>query len=182
MTQRGSVCIYEGEELGLIEADIAFEDLQDPYGIQFWPEFKGRDGCRTPMVWDAEKPQAGFSTAQKTWLPIPDNHKLRAVDTQVGKPASVLEHYRRFLSFRRQYPAFAKGDIAFQPVEGEVLTYTRTLGNETVLCVFNMSATPAVSTLPEGNWQVLEGHGFDSRLNGDSLELPAWGAFFARYA
>ncbi|WP_266096800.1 alpha-amylase family glycosyl hydrolase, partial [Acinetobacter baumannii] len=47
---RGSVCIYQGEELGLSEANLAFEDLQDPYGIRFWPEFKGRDGCRTPMV------------------------------------------------------------------------------------------------------------------------------------
>ncbi len=52
MTLRGSVCLYQGEELGLTEADLAYQDLQDPYGIQFWPEFKGRDGCRTPMVWD----------------------------------------------------------------------------------------------------------------------------------
>ncbi len=64
MTQRGSVCIYEGEELGLTEADIAFEDLQDPYGIQFWPEFKGRDGCRTPMVWDAATRRQAFHLRQ----------------------------------------------------------------------------------------------------------------------
>jgi len=54
MCLRGSVCLYQGEELGLPEAEIAFEDLQDPYGIQFWPEFKGRDGCRTPMVWETD--------------------------------------------------------------------------------------------------------------------------------
>ena len=57
MSLRGSVCLYQGEELGLTEADLAFEDLQDPYGIRFWPEFKGRDGCRTPMVWDSQAPQ-----------------------------------------------------------------------------------------------------------------------------
>ena len=50
---RGSICLYQGEELGLEEADIAFEDLRDPYGIRFWPAFKGRDGCRTPMVWES---------------------------------------------------------------------------------------------------------------------------------
>ena len=55
MALRGSVCIYQGEELGLPEAELRFEDLQDPYGIEFWPEFKGRDGCRTPMVWDADR-------------------------------------------------------------------------------------------------------------------------------
>lgn len=49
MCLRGSVCIYQGEELGLPEAEVGFEDLQDPYGIQFWPEYKGRDGCRTPL-------------------------------------------------------------------------------------------------------------------------------------
>ena len=57
MCLRGSVCIYQGEELGLTEADLAFEDLQDPYGIEFWPEFKGRDGCRTPMVWKKQQPK-----------------------------------------------------------------------------------------------------------------------------
>ena len=182
MTQRGSVCIYQGEELGLTEADIAFEDLQDPYGIQFWPEFKGRDGCRTPMVWDSKTAQAGFSSAQKTWLPIPVEHILKAVDTQQGDDTSVLEHYRRFLAFRRQHPAFAKGDIVFHPVQGNVLVYTRTLGNETVLCVFNMSTEPAGAVLPGGQWQTLDGHGFASDIKDDHVELPAWGAYFARHA
>jgi alpha-glucosidase len=182
LTQRGSVCIYEGEELGLTEADIAFEDLQDPYGIQFWPEFKGRDGCRTPMVWDAGHAQAGFSTSEKTWLPIPAEHKARAVSTQVGNDASVLEHYRRFLSFRKQHPSFAKGGIEFLPVSDSVVGYTRSKGNETIVCFFNLSPAAATAALPDGNWEVLEGHGFESSLNGRNIELPAWGAFFARYA
>ena len=67
---RGSVCLYQGEELGLTEAEFAFEDLRTPTAIAFWPEFKGRDGCRTPMVWDADKPNAGFSSANRTWLPV----------------------------------------------------------------------------------------------------------------
>ena len=79
---RGSVCMYQGEELGLGEAEVAFEDLQDPYGITFWPNFKGRDGCRTPMPWDAsDAEQAGFSTT-KPWLPVGDAHKVAAVSTQ----------------------------------------------------------------------------------------------------
>ena len=72
MCLRGSVCIYQGEELGLPEADVAFEDLQDPYGIEFWPEFKGRDGCRTPMVWESSNQNGGFSAA-KPWLPVAQN-------------------------------------------------------------------------------------------------------------
>jgi alpha-glucosidase len=182
LTQRGSVCIYQGEELGLTEADIAFEDLQDPYGIQFWPEFKGRDGCRTPMVWDDHAMQAGFSTASKTWLPIPVEHVLRSVNTQLGKPDSVLEHYRRFLAFRRQYPAFAKGDITFHEAGDDQLVYTRAFGNEKLLCVFNMNADATSVPLPTGEWIGLDGHGFESAVNDNKVELPAWGAYFARHA
>ncbi|TJV90224.1 MAG: alpha-glucosidase, partial [Mesorhizobium sp.] len=76
---RGSICLYQGEELGLEEAELALEDLRDPYGIRFWPGFKGRDGCRTPMVWEKGAENAGFSTG-KPWLPIPESHRARAVD------------------------------------------------------------------------------------------------------
>ena len=74
LSLRGSVCIYQGEELGLTEADIPFEKLQDPYGIAFWPEFKGRDGCRTPMPWTAQEKFGGFSTVEP-WLPFPEEHR-----------------------------------------------------------------------------------------------------------
>ena len=53
LTIRGGACVYQGEELGLTEAEIDFSDLQDPFGIEFWPDFKGRDGCRTPMPWSS---------------------------------------------------------------------------------------------------------------------------------
>ena len=69
MCWRGSACIYQGEELGLTEAEVAFEDLKDPYGIEFWPGFKGRDGCRTPMVWEIQDEFAGFGNT-KPWLPV----------------------------------------------------------------------------------------------------------------
>ena len=180
MTQRGSVCIYQGEELGLTEADIAFEDLQDPYGIEFWPEFKGRDGCRTPMVWDNLAAQAGFSTAAKTWLPIPVEHVLNAVSVQEGREDSVLEQYRRFLAFRRGHPALVKGAVEFHTVGETALVYSRIRGDETVLCAFNMSQEAAVLPLPAGDWTALQGHGFAAKVIDGNIKLPAWGAFFAR--
>ncbi|HEX8044565.1 alpha-glucosidase family protein, partial [Rhizobium sp.] len=179
LTLRGSVCIYQGEELGLTEAELSYQDLQDPYGIQFWPEFKGRDGCRTPMVWDSQMAQGGFSTV-KPWLPVPMEHILRAVSVQQGDENSVLEQYRRFLAFRKQHPAFAKGEIAFVEPQDDVLIYTRRHDDETVLCVFNMSATAVAATLPEGDWQALTGHGFTSNNYGNKIDIPAWGAYFAR--
>jgi len=181
MTLRGSVCLYQGEELALTEADLAYQDLQDPYGIQFWPEFKGRDGCRTPMVWDSQVAQGGFSTV-KPWLPVPVEHILRAVSVQQGDENSVLEHYRRFIAFRKQYPAFAKGEIEFEDPQDDALVFTREYGNETLLCIFNMGPTETNVTLPAGEWQALAGHGFTSNNYGDKIDIPAWGAYFARLA
>lgn len=179
MTLRGSVCIYQGEELGLSEADLAYEDLQDPYGIQFWPDFKGRDGCRTPMVWDKDAVNGGFSTS-KPWLPVSPEHVRSAVSVQQADPNSVLNHYRRFLAFRSQHLAFAKGDIAFLAYEAPLLGFERKLGNETILCLFNMSADTVTTVKPAAKLELLDGHGFGSALTGDTITLPAWSGFFAR--
>ena len=72
---RGSVCVFQGEELGLGEADVPYEALRDPYGIAFWPTFKGRDGCRTPMPWDSNE-RGGFSSGEP-WLPVPHRNTAR---------------------------------------------------------------------------------------------------------
>lgn len=144
---RGTICIYQGEELALPEAEVAFEDLRDPYGIRFWPSFKGRDGCRTPMPWSSGDPQAGFSTG-KPWLPIPDTHKARAVDIEEADPRAVLHFYRQALAFRRGSKALQCGDIAFIDTEEEILAFTRSTGADTLLCLYNMSREPTDWPLP----------------------------------
>ncbi|RUX52569.1 DUF3459 domain-containing protein, partial [Mesorhizobium sp. M7A.F.Ca.CA.002.09.1.1] len=179
MSLRGSVCIYQGEELGLGEADLRFEDLQDPYGIRFWPEFKGRDGCRTPMVWDGGAKNGGFSQA-KPWLPVPAKHLAQAVNVQQGDEASLLEHYRRFLSFRRAHPALAKGDITFIESEGDTVAFTRRAGNEQIVCVFNLGAGRAKVDLGGRSLQPLPGHGFSGQASSGSIELGGYGAWFGR--
>ena len=179
MSLRGSVCIYQGEELALPEAELAFEDLQDPYGIQFWPDFKGRDGCRTPMVWHADEANGGFGES-RPWLPVPAEHLPRAVSVQEQDMRSVLHHYRRFLAFRKRHPAFAKGEIEFKPYEAPLLGFHRTFGNETLFCLFNLSAEPVTAPRPEERLDVLGGHGFDSHLGDERITLPAWSGFFAR--
>ncbi|OHV85892.1 alpha-amylase family glycosyl hydrolase [Ensifer sp. LCM 4579] len=180
MSLRGSVCIYQGEELALFEADLAYEDLRDPYGIQFWPDFKGRDGCRTPMVWESRL-DGGFSEG-RPWLPIPANHLSHAVAMQEGDPESVLEHYRRFLQFRKRHPALAKGEIEFVETRGPLLGLVRTHGNERLFCLFNMSGEAVAGHKPDGTLELLEGHGFVSDIKDNKINLPAWSAFFARLA
>src|SRR3546814_6292602 len=108
LSLRGGACLYQGEELGLTEVDHAPEDLQDPWGLEFWPHFQGRDGRRTPMPWITDAPNAGFSTG-RPWLPIPPKHRLLAVDRQEQDPDSVLNAYRHFLAWRKGRPSLIRG-------------------------------------------------------------------------
>jgi alpha-glucosidase len=138
---RGSICLYQGEELGLPEAELTFEELRDPYGIRFWPAFKGRDGCRTPMVWEKERANAGFSSGAP-WLPVRDEQRLLAVDAQENVIGSVLEHYRRTLVFRGAHAPLSDGDMAFLASNHDVLIFTREKGGERLLFVFNLTTEP----------------------------------------
>jgi alpha-glucosidase len=148
LSMRGSVCLYQGEELGLTEAELAFEDLVDPYGIEFWPQFKGRDGCRTPMVWQTQSQLGGFTTANRAWLPVPADHMTKAVDRQVNDPHSVLAHYRATLAFRKQHPSLERGSIKTLDAPDGVLAFLREEADEKLICVFNMSERPVVYPMP----------------------------------
>ncbi|SHE97905.1 alpha-glucosidase [Kaistia soli DSM 19436] len=182
LSLRGSVCLYQGEELGLTEADIAFEDLQDPYGIRFWPEYKGRDGCRTPMVWESNSTYAGFSTG-KPWLPVPQEHVARAANREDADHQSVLALYRRMIAFRKSHPALIRGSIAFVDTPDDVLGFIRATGEEKVLALFNLGTTPVTADLPPGiEVAPLEGHGFTATLHQQerTISLNGRDAFFAR--
>ena len=178
LSMRGSVCLYQGEELGLTEADLSFEDLVDPYGIEFWPEFKGRDGCRTPMVWQAAAHLGAFTTAPRSWLPVPADHLPRAVDQQDKANDSVLAHYRATLAFRRDHKALSKGTIALLDAPEGTLAFTRTDGAETFLCVFNMSETASSFAVPSGmKTGAAVAPGSVAGPVGGSIGLPAFGAY-----
>jgi alpha-glucosidase len=182
LSLRGSICLYQGEELALGESELAFEDLVDPYGIRLWPEFKGRDGCRTPMVWEAADRLGGFTTG-KPWLPVTAEHLDRAADRQVDDPNSVLQHYRRTLSLRHRHPALRRGTIDLLPDAGQVLAFIRRGGGEAVLCIFNLGRTATRYALPEiGAVTALDGFGWSGRLGEGGVELEATDAFFGQLA
>jgi len=180
MCLKGSACIYQGEELGLPEADVGFDDLQDPYGIEFWPEFKGRDGCRTPMVWEKSNQNGGFSQA-KPWLPVSSEHLTLAAEAQEQTPSALLHHYRNAIALRKTQMVLMKGDHSSFEVSGNTLTFRRDLGIETVLCVFNMSDSEQMIQAPEGRW-VSIGDTVGGAAIGQSREihLAPWQCAIAR--
>lgn len=179
LSLRGSVCLYQGEELGLPEAELAFEDLVDPYGITFWPEFKGRDGCRTPMPWVRDGVHAGFSS-QQPWLPLDERHRALAVDVQEDDSASMLNSYRRFLAWRREQPLLIDGDIQVRYHDDDLLVFERRLGEQAWLCLFNLGNRERRYDLPL-MVEPLEGvPSSTAEFLGSWVHLPAHGFGFAR--
>lgn len=146
---RGSICLYQGEELGLPEAELQFEDLRDPYGIEFWPEFKGRDGCRTPMVWDMGV-NGGFSTSQP-WLPVPHAHLQRTVVGQEADAQSLLHHYRWAIGLRRKHSALRLGQMSEITADDPLLSFRRHDDAQTLHIRANLSDENAGGLEP---WQV----------------------------
>ncbi len=180
MCLRGSACIYQGEELGLPEADVPYESLQDPYGIEFWPEFKGRDGCRTPMVWEANSDHVGFTSATP-WLPISSSQAVLAVDQQEVRKDSMLNHYRRTIQMRHDSHALLRGAQSEMEATGDLLTFLRTDGAETVFCAFNLGRDATTLSLPEGEWENMAKDiiGATEATSG-RVDLPGWGFLVAR--
>ncbi|WP_134681955.1 alpha-glucosidase [Paracoccus ravus] len=141
----GAICLYQGEELGQTESELVYEELTDAQALRFWPEIKGRDGCRTPMAWEADAPNAGY-TSGKPWLPVKAPQAALAVDRQTG-PESTLSAYRAMLALRRSRPSLRWGDIAFIDMPEPILAFRRTYEGEVTTCIFNLSPGPQLVKL-----------------------------------
>ena len=142
MTLKGTVLMYQGEELGLPDVSLERDQIRDPVGDLYFPFGKGRDGCRTPMPWQKNAAHGGF-TSGTPWLPVPDTHKERAVDVQAGLDGSVLGFSRRLIGFRKEHPALVTGDIRFIDAPDGLLAFERTLGGEKLVCVANLGPEAA---------------------------------------
>lgn len=141
----GSTCIYQGEELAFDDVqDIPIEQMQDPWGIEFAPTFLGRDTCRTPMVWNANASNGGFSSAIGTWLPIAKSHLERAGLDEAERKGSVYNEYSAFLKWRKQQSALMNAntmtDIAGNDHQ---IVFERSSDTQTLRCCFDFKALTA---------------------------------------
>ena len=141
LTPRATPQMYYGEEIGMVTTPPArIEDVKDPIGKIGWPKEKGRDGERTPMQWDTSK-DAGFSTADRTWLPIPPSYKQRNVEVEKKDPNSIYNFHKQLLALRKSNPALRDGNyITLNPDDPNVLSFLRKTGNDAVIIALNMSA------------------------------------------
>ena len=148
LTPRATPLMYYGEEIGMrTTLPTRKEDVQDPIGKIGWPEEKGRDGERTPMQWDTTR-DAGFSTADHTWLPIPPSASDYNVSVESRDPHSIFSFYKRLIALRESEPALKNtrygSYVSLDRGDPYVLAFLRKNpgSGESVLVVLNMSAEP----------------------------------------
>ena len=179
LSLKGTPCLFQGDELAMVEADVPYELLQDPYGITFWPEFKGRDGCRTPLPWTGEAPHAGFTTGTP-WLPVAEPHLASSVEQQDQDPDSMLNFQRRFIAWRKTMPQLTRGEIAFFDAPEQVLALRREVdGMDSVLAAFNLSDREVSFDWPAtGGATALDAHGLPGQAAAGRVSLPPYGAWF----
>ncbi len=154
LSLRGTIFLYQGEELGLPEGDVPFAKLQDPWGIAGWPATKGRDGCRTPMPWKDEV-MAGFTRAKEAWLPVDARQRMLAAEKQEKLAESMLHTARKLIAFRKASNALSVG--AFRVVEAKdgLLVFDRIGEKQTIRCAFNFATTGTqveIEMKPEVLW------------------------------
>ena len=119
LTLPGTPFLYQGEELGLVDADVPADRVVDP---------GGRDGCRAPIPWTAE-PDHGWP--HEPWLPFAPEPDTRSVAAQRDDARSILHLYRDLLHLRRDHQALQTGSFTMIDRHDEVIVYTRHSGNDT---------------------------------------------------
>jgi alpha-glucosidase len=171
LTLRGTPTLYYGDEIGMTQVPVPASRVRDPWEKNV-PGL-GRDGCRTPMQWDATI-NAGFS-AVEPWLPLADDSLIANVARQSADPGSLYNLYRRLLALRRATPALRSG--AYRPVttEGNVLAYLRVSGGGRLLVALNLGGNVEkipIESMVSGRTVLLSSDGgCDGAPVGPTLEL-----------
>jgi len=149
-TTRATAMMYYGQEIGMVTTPPKRkEDVKDPVGLVGWPKEKGRDGERTPMQWDTSK-NAGFSTADETWLPVAPNYKTVNVQVEDAASDSLLNWYKQLIQMRATNPALREGPLTMlDRTNPNVLSYVRkgSAGSPSVVVALNFTAQPQTISL-----------------------------------
>lgn len=147
-TLPGHAVTYYGDEIGMKNVYVSYEDTVDPQGINAGPDRylqATRDPERSPMQWDFT-PQAGFTTGNKTWLPIYEHYKDENV---LGQLLARKSHLRVFMELThiRKKPSFQEGSFEKHVVDN-VLIYKREK-EEAYVVILNFDDEPKTVNIKE---------------------------------
>ncbi|MEJ8822588.1 alpha-amylase family glycosyl hydrolase [Variovorax humicola] len=147
LSLRGTPTLYYGDELGMTDALIPPEEVQDPFEKNVPGKGLGRDPQRTPMQWCGDERHAGF-TQGTPWLRLGDEWATCNVEVERNAPSSMLNLYRRLIALRRREPALHEGRYEALEAGESVLAYARVAGERRLLVALNFSDSAVV--LPPG--------------------------------
>ncbi len=163
LTMRGTPFIYYGEEIGMPDVAIPADRKRDPVG---------RDGCRTPMQWDASL-NGGFTSASQAWLPIGDCDAIN-VAKQLGEESSILSLYRRMIHLRKTSRALSEGTYRTEASAPEdCLVFHREASNQHVMVVLNFADKPRHIQVPHASILLSSDHNRGKVIMRGSIELSA---------
>ena len=135
----GSSYLFQGEELGLEQVDVAPEHREDP--AYFRGGSEGRDGCRVPLPWAGTQPPFDFGPGSgQPWLPQPAEWSALTVSAQSADPHSTLAFYRRALAMRREVNRGLDASVVLLDTAPGTLGFRRGDG---LVCVINCGGQPA---------------------------------------
>jgi alpha-glucosidase len=144
LTLRGTPTLYYGDEVGMHQVAIAPDQVRDPFEKNVPGIGVGRDGCRTPMQWDATA-HAGFSKSTP-WLPLPDDFVHENVVNLDADTRSILSLYRALIALRKKLAQLVTGDYEPIVADGDMLLYRRRNEEGAVLIALNLGGEPASIT------------------------------------
>lgn len=140
---KGTPILYYGQELGMrgaIDAGYLTDEAHIP--------------IREAFKWSAEDAAPG----QALWYPRPGerywdqryarDHDGVSVAEETGKPASLLNHYRKLTALRKAHPALAAGSQRVLESPAGVLMVERKADGETLVIVTNLNpiaVTPPIA-------------------------------------
>jgi alpha-glucosidase len=140
LTLRGTPTLYYGDEIGMHQVAIALDRVRDPFEKRVPGIGVGRDGCRTPMQWDATV-HAGFSTAS-TWLPLADDYVHENVVNLEADATSILSLYKALIAMRKQLPQLMTGSYEPVAARGDILLYRRVGSGGAIVIALNFGIEP----------------------------------------
>ncbi|WP_407167510.1 alpha-amylase family glycosyl hydrolase [Bradyrhizobium sp. ORS 111] len=144
LTLRGTPTLYYGDEIGMRQLALASDEVCDPFEKNVPGIGVGRDGCRTPMQWSAER-NAGFSTG-KPWLPLARDYASDNVASLAADGTSILNLYKALIALRKRMPQLVRGTYEPVAAHGDVLLYRRRSAEGAAVIALNLGTEPAAIT------------------------------------
>lgn len=152
---RGTPYIYQGEEIGMMNAHYpSIDQYRDVESLNYYKILlergetkeealktlaaRSRDNSRTPMQWTGER-YGGFSEAEP-WLPMSADFRGEiTVEAQEKEDDSILAFYKKLIAMRKKYPVISEGKISFLETGADrVIAYERALGEQKMLVFCNL--------------------------------------------